>query len=125
MQLIMMGRDRQVRHSIQHRIETCSDAERQFMVRCLAPQLPDLVCVSAGIFVVQKFCEFVNDDQRRAVLSFFLAQRDRVTKHPNGRRVLQKFIEFNDAESINKLFVAMRDILVRVCVSQNGTHIVQ
>ena len=125
MQYIMMARDKHGSRMLQGKLEQGNTQERAFILNSLLPHLNELVYDPSANFVVQKMCEYLKPDQQRVMLEFFLDQRDAVIEHPNGCRVLQKFIEYTDKETIDRLFLAVKGNLVKLCFNQNGNHIVQ
>ena len=125
MQYVFMAKNKQGSRMIQDRLDKGSEQERMLVLNSLLPNLNELVYDPSANFVVQKMCEYLNPEQQGVMLSFFLKQKDMVIEHPNGCRVLQKFIESTTREIVDQLFLAVKDNLVRLCFSQNGNHIVQ
>ena len=125
MQCVMMARDKQGSRMIQTRLEEGNEQDRAFILNSLLPVLNELVYDPSANFVVQKMCEYLKPEQQRVMLNFFLKQKDKVVDHQNGCRVLQKFIECTNKETVDQLFLAVKDNLVRLCFNQNGNHIVQ
>ena len=122
-----MAKDRQGSRVLQQKIQDCSPEERRTIFASLLPRLPDLVFDPSSNYVVQKMCEFSTRPDQQQMLAFFLSEKNLqlVVDHPNGCRVLQKFIEHTEAEDVDQIFVRLRRNLVDLCYSQNGNHIVQ
>ncbi|OHT16572.1 Pumilio-family RNA binding repeat containing protein [Tritrichomonas foetus] len=125
MQCVLMARDRQGSRIIQKRLEDGNETDRNFIFTSLFPSLNELVYDPAANFVIQKMCETLTIEQQSLMLVFFLRDSKAITDHPNGCRVLQKFIEYTTHDNVDALFVNLKPNLIPLCFSQNGNHIVQ
>lgn len=124
-QFVLMSKDRSGSRNMQYRLEEGSASEVATIFEALYPNLHELVYDQSANFVIQKMCEVINPMQQNRMLRFFLSNIKSVTDHPNGCRVLQKFIESTSKENILTIFEASKGNLLALCLSQNGNHIVQ
>ncbi|EAY02893.1 Pumilio-family RNA binding repeat containing protein [Trichomonas vaginalis G3] len=125
-QYVKMAKDRQDCIMLQEQIDHATPAERDTIFNVLYPHMGDLVCDGAANFLIQKLCEYLNEEQQTRMLAFFMEDVQRIVDHPNGCRVLQKFIESTTSPSnIDPIFLALLPRFVELCSSQNGNHIAQ
>lgn len=122
---VMMAKDRQECHILQEQISKASPKEIETIFNALYPNMNELVTDGAANFVIQRLCEFINSEQQTLLLKFFLQDIQRIVDHPNGCRVLQKFIEKTSVPNIDKIFIALLPNFIQLCSSQNGNHIAQ
>lgn len=125
LQFVMMSKDRAGSRNMQYKLEEGNPNEVTAIFEALYPHLSTLVYDQAANFVIQKMCEVINPVQQSRMLRFFLSNIKTVIDHPNGCRVLQKFIESTSKENILTIFEAVKGNLLDLCLSQNGNHIVQ
>jgi len=124
-QYLMMARDRQECRTLQNMIQDGNNTTRDEIFNALYPNLGELSIDSSANFVIQKMCEHATKEQQGFLLTFFLEDINRIVNHPNGCRVLQKYIEFTTPANIDKIFMALLPTFVPLCSSQNGNHIAQ
>lgn len=121
----LMARDRQDCRVLQQLLEDSNESERGVIFESLFSQLGDLVFDQSANYVIQKLCEVATIEQQTRLLMFFLNNMKTVVAHPNGCRVLQKFLETTESDNVMSIFRALRETLVDLCKSLNGNHIVQ
>lgn len=122
---VKMAKDRQECMNLQDQISRASPADLETIFNALYPHMSDLVCDGAANFVIQKLCEYLTPEQQSRMLAFFLEDVQTIVDHPNGCRVLQKFIEQTTPPNIDPIFLALLPNFVGLCSSQNGNHIAQ
>jgi hypothetical protein len=120
-----IARDRAGSRYLQQQLDECSPQERKLIFDSLVPHLFDLIFDPFSNYVVQKLCEHLTPEHQPAFLAFFLADMPLVIDHPNACRVLQKFIERTSQSDVDRIFLALRPDVLRLCRSPNGNHIVQ
>ena len=106
-------------------LDNDSPAERGVIFESLFPCLEELTYDASANYVIQKLCEKLTVEQQDKMLKFFLKNMNRIIEHPNGCRVLQKFIESTSTNNIDVIFNALKPSLIPLCKSLNGNHIVQ
>ncbi|EAY17787.1 Pumilio-family RNA binding repeat containing protein [Trichomonas vaginalis G3] len=125
LQYVKMAKDRSDCIQLQDQIARATPTERDTIFNALYPHMGELVCDGAANFVIQKLCENITEEQQSRMLSFFLEDVQFIVDHPNGCRVLQKFIEQTSPKNIDPIFLALLPRFVELCSSQNGNHIAQ
>lgn len=125
LQYVQMARSKVECRSLQNKLGECTAEERDVIFNSLYTKMLELVCDSSANYVIQKLCEVIGEEQQKRLLEFFLENYQYVIRQSNGCRVMQKFIETTSKENVEKLFLALRDVLVELSFSLNGNHIVQ
>lgn len=125
MQYYNMAKDRQSCRTLQQKIDECDTKERELITNALIPHLEELVFDPSSNYVIQKLCEYLDKDSQKKILDFFLLDIKRIVEQQSSCRVLQKFIEHTSEENVDKIFLSLKDIMIPMCSSPNGNHIIQ
>ena len=124
-QYTRMARDKQECRVLQQELQDGTPEQRALIFNALFSQFHELISDASANYVIQKLCEVATPEQQNQMAKYFLQTATTVVEHPNGCRVLQKFIETTDVANIDALFCALEGNLIDLCRSLNGNHIVQ
>lgn len=124
-QYVLMAKDRTGSRVLQQKLEEGTDEEHKAIFSGLERDLKTLIVDPCANFVIQKLCDYLDEAQQNIMLVTLLADIDAIIDHTSGCRVLQKFIEVTTAANVDTIYVNVKPIFLKTCMSQNGNHIVQ
>lgn len=110
---------------IQQKLENCSVEEKVAVFREVLPHASKLMTDVFGNYVIQKFFEYGDPEQRKELADQLSGQILPLSLQMYGCRVIQKALEVIDLDQKRELVHELDGHVMRCVRDQNGNHVIQ